>query len=251
MFKWDGTDVTNIIVRSDIYEAEYGKHKYWVIKNKNNDKMNTVETNIPKMDLTETCLVRTAKSTSPCLIDELKPVFGLQKLGTHWCKQGGKTRILVRCVKTAEGYIKQELRLDQVEVCPPLLKLQVQEVFAFRELLGVTCSYSSSVIIREGRNSVYPISFYEPNMLITDKKTIPFTVLEKWFTNSSIDIVVKRLCKIHTIDKLGMVLHNLRGRIESVIERVDRRAITYKACIMNRITERLQTTLVLNDINKQ
>lgn len=233
MFRWDGTNVTNVISQSDIYEADYGKHKYWLIQyiNDNGNK------------LTEVCIVRTTKNSISCLIDELKPIFGLQKLGTQWCKQAGKIRILIQCAKTPEGYIKEEVTLNQIDVCTPLLKLQVQEIFAFRELLGVTCSYSSSIIVREGRNSVYPVSFYEPSMLATDKKIIPFTVLEEWFNDSSIDIVVKRLCKIHRIDRLGVVLHNLRGRIEETIERVDRRAISYKACIMNRITERLQTTL--------
>ena len=80
-------------------------------------------------------------------------------------------------------------------------------------------------------------------MVVTDKKIIPFTVLEQWFNDSSIDIVVKRLCKINTIKRLGVVLHNFRSKIEQTIERVDRLNITYKSCIMNRITERLQTTL--------
>lgn len=227
MFQWDGTDVSDIISRSDIYEAEYGKNKYWIIQN------------VKKV----TCLMRNSKSTIPCLIDELKPVFGLQKLGTHWCKQGGKIRILIKCVETSEGHIKEELSINKLETYSPLIKLQIQEIFAFRELLGVTCSYSSNIIIRECKNNLYPISFYEPNMLTTDTKIIPFTVLEKWFNDSSIDFVVKRLCKIHSLDRLSVVLHNLRNSIEETIDRVDRRLITYKSCIINRITERLQTTL--------
>jgi len=230
MFRWDGTDVTDIISQSDIYEAKYSKYKYWIIQH-------------TKSDNTEVCIVRTCKSSISCLIDELKPIFGLQKLGTQWCKQGGKIRVLIRCVKTTEGYVKNEITLDQIDVSTNLLKLQVQEIFAFRELLGVTCSYSSSIIIRQGKNSFYPISFYEPTMLTTDKKIIPFTVLEEWFDDSSIDKAVKRLCKINTIERLGIVLHNLRSKIEETINRVDRSAISYKACIMNRITERLQTTL--------
>ena len=233
MFKWDGSNVTNLITQSNIYEAEYRKNKYWVIEHTDENGNKQVEI----------CIIRSCKSSIPCLIDELKPVFGLQKMGTHWCKQAGKNKILIKCVKTPEGYIKEEITLNQVEVITFLLKLQVQEIFAFRELLGVTCSYGSSIIVRETRNNVYPISFYEPNMLTVDKKIIPFTVLDKWFEDTSIDIVVKRLCKIHKIENLGTVLHNFRNKIEKIIERVDRNAITYKSCIMNRITERLQTTL--------
>lgn len=240
MFKWDGTDVTDIITQSDIFEAKYNKLNYWVIQIKTPNTIQSQETTIT--ETTITCIVRSGKNL-PCLIDELKPVFGLQKLGTHWCKHGGKIYVLIRCIMTEEGYIKEETTLNMVTEVTPLLKLQIQEIFAFRELLGVTCSYESSIIIREKKNNTYPISFYEPNMATVDTKVIPFNVLDKWFEDSSIDEVVKRLCRIHTIDRIGTVLHNIRSQIDEIVERVDRRTISYKSCIMNRITERLQTTL--------
>jgi hypothetical protein len=125
--------------------------------------------------------------------------------------------------------------------------MQIQEIFTFRELLGVTCSFDSSIIVREKNKTVYPISFYEPNMTNNDKsKIIPNTVLEKWFNGTSIDDVTKRLLKIHDINNLSMILHKLRGKIEEVIQRVDRNAISYKTFIITRITERLQTAL-MND----
>ena len=234
MFKWDGTDVTDIISKSDIFGAKFNRLNYWVIQYVDPETNETTE---------ETCIVRNCKNSLPCVVDEIKPVFGLQKLGTQWCRQGGKTHILIKCVYTKEGYIKEEITLNMIDVSTVLLRLQVQEVFAFRELLGVTCSYESSIIVREGKSGPYPVSFYEPNMATIDTKVIPFNVLDKWFEGSSIDIVVKRLCRIHTIDRIGTVLHELRSQIEDVIERVDRRAITFNTCILNRVTQRLQTTL--------
>lgn len=232
MFKWDGTDITDIISQSNIYEAVYSKHKYWVINVPSDDNLKT----------TDVCMVRSSKGTLPSLVDELKSVFGLQKIGTHWCKYKGKILTLIKCIKTNEGYVKEEITLDKVEHITQLLKMQVQEIFAFRELLGITRSYDSSIIIRETKN-IYPISFYEPNMLTVDTKIIPITVLDKWFGDTSIDEVVMRLCKIRSVDKLGKVLYDLRNKIEDVINRTDRRNITYKDCIVDRITERLQTTL--------
>lgn len=225
MFKWDGTDVTNIISCSNVYEAKYGKYKYWVITHEQK---------------TEICIVRNSKNTLACLIDELKPVFELYKIGTHWYKQGAKIKILLKCSKTEDGTIKEELTLKDIKQYDDAFKSKIQNIFAFRELLGITCSYSSSIIVR---NSMVPVSFYEPNMLTEDKKIIPFTIIEKWFANSSIDEVVQRLCKINTLNGLVTVLHTLRTKIEDVIVRTDSRNIGYKDCIMNRITERLQTSL--------
>lgn len=243
MFKWDGTDVTNIISRSNIYEAKYGKYKYWTLTFPQTDQTLSNET-----FETVTVCVRNSKNTLPCLVDELKPVFELHKIGTHWCRYGGKFKILYKCSFTNEGYIKEEITLDtgkdfDIKFSDITFKLQVQEIFAFRELLGITCSYLSSVIIRDDK----AISYYEPGMLTVDKKIIPFTVLDKWFDDSSVDQVVMRLCKINSVDKLVGILHSLRMKIEQIIIRTDRRNIGYKDCIMNRITERLQTTL--NGIN--
>ena len=237
LFNWDGSDVTNIISKSDIYQARYEKNTYWIIQYKPSQE----DTEQRK----ETCMVKTTKSNIPCLVDELKTVFNLAKIGTHWCRQGGKLRILFRCEMTPEGYIKEGINLNQVIHCSPMLKLQIQEIFAFRELLGVTCSYASSIHIREGKNGPYPISFYEPNMLTTEKCMIPGTVLDKWFDETSIDEVVKRICRIRSIDGLSKLLHTLRSKIDVIIDRVDKQAISYKSCIIDRITQRLQTTLSL------
>jgi len=232
---WNGTDITDLISKCDVYGAKFNKLNYWVIQ------YTDVETN---KKYEEVCIVRSATNSLPCLIDELKSVFGLPKIGTHWCRLSGKIYILIRPTKTPEGLVKEETTLNMYNHGDGLMKMQIQEIFAFRELLGVTCSFESSIIIREGKSGPYPISFYEPNMKPTDgSKIIPATVLDKWFDDTSIDNVVKKLCKINTIDNLTMILHTLRNNINDVIERVDRRLITYGSLIVERITLRLQTSL--------
>lgn len=240
MFRWDGSDITNIISGCDIYTGNFNKLKYWIIhfnehdNDHDNDKIGDNDHD------KEICIVRTSKNTLSCLVDEIKSVFNLEKIGTHWCKINGKIYILFKCVYDKNGYIKEETTLSNFDNILLLNKDKIQEVFVFRELLGVTCSYESSIIVRENK---IPISFYEPNMTTEDVKVIPGTVLDKWFEDTSIDQVVKRLCKINNIDELPMVLYELRNKLEKIIERVDKRAITYKDCIMNRITQRLQTSL--------
>nr|QBK91509.1 MAG: uncharacterized protein LCPAC302_01290 [Pithovirus LCPAC302] len=232
MFSWDGSDISSLLSNADIYETKYNKIKYWLIQYEYDDNI-----------FEEVCIARSCKYSTSCLIDELKPIFGLQKLGTHRLKYKNGTMLLIKCARTGEGYIKEELNLNKIDTFTPLLVLQIQEIFAFRELLGVTRSFNSSIILRESKRTVYPVSFYDPNMLTTDKKIIPFSVLERWFKNTTIDEVVKRILKVRDINKLSTVLHNLRNQIEEVINRVDRTSIFYKNCIMNRITERLQTSL--------
>lgn len=238
MLTWDGTDITNIISDMTIYECKNNKITYWILR-----KLDSV-TGIYN---DQTCIVRSCKNTTSCLIDELKPIFGLKKLGTHWCKINNRFKLLIKPVTNKDGYIQEELKLNLCNFpIRKLLKLQIQEIFVFRELLGVTCTYESSIILREGANQIYPMSFYEPNMSLNDTKILPCKILEKWFNHTSVDTVVKRLLKIHNIYNMASTLHDLRTKIEETIERVDRQNIGYKSIILNRITQRLQTSLEIN-----
>lgn len=249
MLKWDGTDITPLISKSSVYEGKHLKTKYWLIHIPDSDK---------EKGFSETCIAKGSKNNIPCLIDELKPIFGLQKLGTHWCKHKGKYMILIRCVKTPDDHIKQELTLDKIDVRKNtssdssegsrmgLLKLQIQEIFAFRELLGISCSFESSILIREYKNSIYPISQSEASMSFNDTKCrVPETMLNKWFEETNIDTVVARILKIHDLRYMTEVLNDIGTKIESVIERLDRTLIAYKDGIVSRITERLQSSLTL------
>lgn len=233
MFKWDGTDVSNIISEADIFEATYNRKKYWLIRYVTNHKIKE-----------EICMVKYPKDTLTCLVDELKAIFGLVKIGTHWFVRNNRLGVLIKCFKTKEGYIKEEPNLSQITKVDQLLTLQVQEIFAFRDLLGVTCSYESSIIVRETRIGKYPISYFDPNMTLKNTKVVPATVLDKWFKNTSLDDVTRRLVKINDINELSAKLHDIRSQIETVIERVDRRSIVHKTIIIDRITERLQATLI-------
>ena len=234
MFKWDGTDVTLILKDANIYSGCHEKHKYWYIKFNHNDDY-------------EICIVKNAKSTIPCLIDETKQIFGLQKVGTHWCDIGG-LKLLLKPNMTPEGYIVADIPLSKFKVdhkdkITDLFKMQIQEIFAFRELMGITCSFESSIVVRENKNTIYPLSYYEPNMKLEDGKIIPYSILDNWFEEKSIDTVVKNKLKVFHMDDINNTLHRIRNQLEEIIEKTDRRNITYKTIILNRITERLQTAL--------
>lgn len=232
MFKWDGSEVTDIINKSDIYEFNHNKLKYWIIK---------------YLNFSETCIIKSCKNTIPCMIDELKTVFGLQKLGTQWFTHDNRKKLLIKCIKNKNDDIVEEIRLKQVKKISKLLTLQVQEIYTFRELLGITMSFDSSIIYRKNKYGGYPISFVESNMKSEDKKNIPNTVLNKWFGEVTIDSVVMRIFKIYDINQLNKTLFMARNQMEKIINRVEKNNISYLSYIMNRITQRLQSTLVMDE----
>ena len=229
MFKWDGTDITDLVSECNIFEATYNKTTYWVIK-KN------------KIESSEICLVRNG-NTTVCLSDELKSIFGLKKVGTHWIRYNNKIKILIKPYLTSEGHVKEEINMKTVQLKDELMILQLQEIFTFRELLGITCSYMSSLVWRGTEKNGYPLSYYEPNMNLDDKKVIPATILNTVFVNTDLNEVVAKLIKVKSLDSMSEIVFNLGSQIENTIYRVDRDLIEHKTCILSRITHRLQSSL--------
>lgn len=256
MFKWNGTDVTDIINKSRIFEVVYNKITYWKIIYDNGNNLEE-----------EICIVRSTTGSTSSIIDELKPIFGLPKLGTHWCKNDGKDNrknhtvnknttkkflILIKCISTPDGFIRREdslrtymtrlnITTDNIE---NLLKLQVQEIYAFRELLGITKTFDSSIIIREGKGkNVYPVSFYEPSISNNNGRIIPGIVLETWFEDIDLDDVICKLVNINNVNNLTDRVCKIRSDAEIIIKRIDQENIGIVDIICSKIIQTVQTTI--------
>ena len=231
MFKWDGSDITEFINNSDTYitEAEYNKNVYWVISNGDN------------IDI---CSVKTSSNESyPCLIDEMKPAFGLEKIGTHWFKFGGKYMILIK-LKIADGCVIEELTLKQFPYSKRL-EPEVQKIFVFRELLGIMSkACEGNIILRNKKHFVKPISAYNPNLTPSKgSQALPNTVLEKWFSDISIGEVILIMLKEKKTSDLNAVLLKVRKKLEKIVERVNRNGIIYIDEILSRLRTRLEAVL--------
>src|SRR5665647_2418098 len=132
MFKWNGSNVTYIINDENvtIEESIFAGLVYW---------------RITENSLTEHCLVRGITTTIPCLIDELKPIFGLQKIGTHWLKYHNKLLLLQKvCVKN--GIVIKEVYLDETEY-HKIIEHEVRKIFTFRELLGIAKNTEKTILL--------------------------------------------------------------------------------------------------------
>jgi len=188
------------------------------------------------------CIVRTCSSTLPCLIDELKPLFGLNKIGTHWIMHKNKMKILTRANISKDGYIKTDYTLNKYKNIDVELKRKIQNVFVFRELLGLDKSTESSIVLKKIKNKIYPLSFYEPDILSCDT-VLSKIIVNKWFNDISMDKLIKDMLNIYNIKNITSIIHELRVQFEDIIERVDRNLITYCDVILERISLKLQYVL--------
>lgn len=222
MFAWDGSEVTNFILLDEviIQEGIYKKNKYWIFNYR---------------DKFQICLLKEITKTLPCLIDELKPAFNLEKVGTHWFRLNGKKFMIKRLI-TQENMVIQELSLDKLKY-NKYIQSEVQKIFLFRELLGVRANFEKNIVLRNKGLYVNPISFNETEMEPHDnKKIIPETIINRWFKEETLNEV---LVKIFETDNINLVLLKLKSNLDEICLRVDKESISAVDGILTRIRSRL------------
>lgn len=189
-----------------------------------------------------TARIKKLLSSAPVLIDEYKSIFGLPKIGTHRIQIGNKYHILFRVKMTSTGDIQEEYGLDK---CPidrytSLFHQQIQNIYAFREIVGVTSSFDSSIKIRTMGIGYFPYSYKEPNFTATfQSSVISNTILERWFQDISMQEAIRKLLNIEAYESLPDVIHMLRSKLENVTMRVDPDYVWVVDSICQRIVDRI------------
>lgn len=165
-----------------------------------------------------------------CLIaDELKPIFGLEKIGRHVCKYNGENAMLHRTIGT-------EHRISDVESQVPLE--DVRRSIFFRWVLGLTLNRESSLLRREYKSGVVRVTSYnEPNYnymsLSPQGSVVTKKMLKKWFvTYDEYDKFVVTVVGTSTYFELS-------ERIRKVIERIDLKHGIWTASMMSRLNQYL------------
>ena len=240
IFRWDGSDLTIPLKRFNIDKCTTdgkGKLKYWKIY-QGDEKIY--------------CEVRSCKNILPIIIDELKPIFGQTKMGTHWTTIGKKIYMLIRVGRLeGDGEIKRYKTLKDwdYDMRDRVFIQKVQEIFGFRQLLGITKSTDGSIKISYEDKNSFPVSCYEPNMYPekTETSFLPATVLQKWFKDNPelLDMTIKKITKIHKVSDISERIFYIRNEINDTIERIDRDSITYTDFIITRILNHIQSCVTV------
>ena len=228
-FVWDGSCLG--VINNENIEAQmkFMDLEYWKIK---------------LFGHTQICMVRPATTSCPCISDELKILFGLSKIGTHRVRYHNKIYILFKPRIGRSKEIIRETSISNINFTNNTSFIsQVQDIYLFRDVLGLTKTNDNSVVIRWPDQSYippYPISFYENKIRPHDTKTIvPGTVTKKWFGDCTLKDAARRIFRIKKISDVSTRLVYIQEQLNVIIERVDRDAVWMIALIMGRITKRL------------
>lgn len=220
---WNGSFLGEFSKDAIQFKEIRGKDRYWTLN----------------LGTPITCRVKQIPSSFPTLIDELKPVFGLPKLGTHQIRIESKNYLLIKCPEpgVTEVPLNQFIPGSSQYI---LFRRQIQELLAFRDVLAVSSTYESSLRVRlQPRRPPVPMSYREPKMAFDASRSIISSRLHRrWFSDITIDQTLARMIHLDPED-VSAGIAEFRSQLEATISRIDRSLIWCSAFIMERLMARL------------
>lgn len=140
-----------------------------------------------------------------CLLDEMKPLFGIAKVGTHSFRVGNRTCVIKRC-SMSNGSLVLDIPLRSVDV-PPLDRDKVRRIMVYRELVGVTMTSESSIVYRMFPGCTIILDLIDRGMVDGEKLVVPESMLSKWSPEETIPELGRRFLSLYTredVDKFAV-----------------------------------------------
>jgi len=159
------------------------------------------------------------------IADELKPLFGLPKVGRHKCIINNKQILLCR-------KLGDETPFEETE---NFFLSELQRIFIFRWALGFTLS--STLRMRKLKSGVISIVSYQETSINYDKNNnrrshISEAYLKKWFKNEGgVESIVKNMFTSEDFNKL-------RFKIDETIRAIDKEYVWWNANIIDRLSNK-------------
>jgi len=206
------------------------------------------------------------KDLLPCVIDNLKPIFGIHKRGTHHIKIG-KSRYLFyyapEATKTALGETKRlyyEPKLSSCEQTHSIRKdekfiLSVRKLLIFKELISVHCG-EEAIIVRVVHNEqnmepdYIPIGIREKKVIFMNEVQLNLKLRKKWFPKGDCGSGYHNRIEVGSYSQLLMEMIgfendnwrvDLLQKMENVIKGVDSSYAWYSNYILTRIIKKVDS----------
>ena len=118
------------------------------------------------------CIMLETKDLFPCIVEDIKELFGITKRGIHRITISGKEHIIYYVPVSIGGEVIWETPLNRLDSKHPLrndpiFRRDVQRVIAFCDIMALCGTGESSIRIRPGMEGKYiPISVNEKTTVI-------------------------------------------------------------------------------------
>jgi hypothetical protein len=162
-------------------------------------------------------LVHGAINMFPSIMDEMLPLFGLNKMGTHSIKFKSTLYILYR-IEESDILLKDNNHL----VSPTTLE-EIRRIISLKRYLGLAAFDESKIMLRKDQYGIFhAIPFHENTISPVNKKIINEKTHAKWMgTEINERENFRKNLKINFYGNMTGELFKLVGKIENIINSID------------------------------
>lgn len=196
------------------------------------------------------CIMSKKGDMFQVIVEDIKELFGLSKIGMHIIKIGFVEYIIYYVPIDMNGTVIWEAPLRSISIKHSLrsdmnFKYKVQEIIAFSEVLALSNTGESQIIIRPSINGTcIPIATNNRSTVINKTKghnlsILSDTIHKRWFGEQTNLCDVIKTMLYNYGDNLGIVTFKLRQEIEEIIVKHNREYMWYGYYIINRVSRYL------------
>jgi hypothetical protein len=209
------------------------------------------------------CMATNAKDAFPCIVEDIKQIFGITRRGLHRIKIDNKEYIIYYVPINIKGDVIWETPLNRLDSKHELrndkeFKNKVQRLLLFCDILSLNKTGEPMIRIRPGADLTYiPINYNTESTIISRNDNYDYCIISKvlfmkWFgETASLDEIVKDMVgykKIKINSVIPIITNNgeltakcaeIRNKIDKIIEKYDGNYIWYSYFIVDKISRYL------------
>ena len=228
-FEWNGTCLGEIS-KNNITTVKINNNKYWIIRFGDRRLISEV--------------IHTSNKLAS-IIDELKVIFKIAKLGTHRAILDGKEYLLTRPRIVNNSIVLEPSILDIKKTNKISFIHRVQEVYLFRVVMGALSNAEKMIYIRKPIKSYispYPVCRHIMDVKTTSMK-LPMVTMKRWYGSLTLADVARRLFQMYDMTQLGDIIGSLNVTIENIIRGIDKTLVHIGSLVINNITALLNSSI--------
>lgn len=191
------------------------------------------------------CLIRYTNSKITAILDELKPYFSLEKIGTHTFRHKGHLKIALKLYINKAGKIDYGVTLDHIPQKNIVRDMedQIRRNLVFRELFGVKCTFARYLSVVDINYLPKVISYFEAGCLCENQEgsdltmVIPDKLYQRWFGEKDCfyETVIRLMC--FNRESPESTLSYYRSIIDEVVKRIDKDLIVIYNSFFRRLSQ--------------
>lgn len=218
-FKWDGSNLGDVDAQIQSWEI---RDEFTIVYFKSG----------------ESAYANRFDSSVPLIADELKPLFGLSKIGRHRCLISGRSALISQIVANERRFTPLIATDDMIP--------SIRRAYVFRWSLGLTQNFDKMLWVRSYKSGITLVTSFcekkydfasaaasQTGSVKPTRSRITETAVKKWFGDWKIaDDIMREIFGHRNMTEI-------RFEIDAIVRRVDKSYVSWVTGIISRIQVRL------------